>query len=420
MFIFRPPCGVQINGIINYLKLEYSEFFKMRLFRLRILRYTSYVVLVMCISVFFLLMWSDKPTNDVMLDGPIVFNVPKVQKRIQKRHPMTDPQMNDVLKTFSCRKLFDGDSVEMMRAQEYISEGQNFTHRPDLEFRSLTENCDKYKVLRGFHTKPVTKLEEEFPLAFNILFYQNVEQLERLLRTIYRPQNQYCIHIDKKTPDSVIETVQLITDCFDNVFVASKLEVVVYASYTRLKADINCMKDHIENGYTWKYLINMAASEFPVMTNHQMVQILKEYDGANDIHEVFSTMDMARFKKRHYTYIDLRSRTGHLIHSNDAKDNPPDNLTITKGNAYNAFSREFVKFALSNKIARNLLSWSADTYTPDEHYWATLNNLYSNPFLKTPGGCKGISEFCIIYNLSSFNGVVRFPSTCCIIIFHDL
>ncbi|KAL4223197.1 Beta-1 [Mactra antiquata] len=362
---------------------------RVRLFRLRTLRYITYVVLVMSVYLFWTLLWiedtSESSNNLKVLNVPVVPKSRKVQDMTNRK---SDPDINPALKTFNCRKLFDGDRVEKTRAKKYLAENRNFTQRTNLEMRTLTENCDRYKEIRGYHTKPMSSIEEGFPLAFNILFYKNVEQLERLLRTIYRPQNQYCIHIDKKTPESVIEIVQLLTDCFDNVFIASRLEIVVYASYTRLKADINCMEDHIENGYNWKYLINMAASEFPVMSNHQIVEILKSFNGANDIHEVFSTMDKNRFKKRYYTYIDLRENDGYMIHSNDLKEDPPHGLTITKGNAYNVFSIDFVKFALSNQKARDLLSWSADTYTPDEHYWATLNNLYSNPFLHTPGGCK--------------------------------
>lgn len=364
----------------------------MRLIRPKIIKCFTYIALIMCMSVLLSVFWLEKTSNDVFYDGPMMFTQSSTHNSKENK-VMVDRQMNPQLRTFNCGKLFQGDKTEMKRATKYlrdIENGHNFTHIEDDEFRTMTMNCDEYKNSRGYFASPVSIQEKEFPIAFNILFYRNVEQLERLLRVIYRPQNQYCIHIDKKTPERVKETVDTLVRCFDNVFIASKLEIVIYASYTRLTADINCMRDHVKRNYDWKYLLNMAASEFPVMTNRQIVQILQEFKGANDIHEVFTTLNQDRFKKKHFTYIDRIAKTGYMIHTNQVKEDTPHGLIITKGNAYNIFSRPFVEFVLIDKKARDLLAWSADTHTPDEHYWATLNNLYSNPFLNTPGGFNGI------------------------------
>ena len=51
-------------------------------------------------------------------------------------------------------------------------------------------------------------------------------QVERLLRAIYMPQNFYCIHIDSKSPTRVHRSAAAVASCFDNVFIASRLESV--------------------------------------------------------------------------------------------------------------------------------------------------------------------------------------------------
>ena len=53
------------------------------------------------------------------------------------------------------------------------------------------------------------------------------------------------------------------------------------------------------------------------------------------------------------------------------------------------FSRAFVEFLLTDKKAQHLLDWSRTTYSPDEHYWATLHHTYSNPHIKSPGSYTG-------------------------------
>jgi len=51
-------------------------------------------------------------------------------------------------------------------------------------------------------------------------------KVERLLRSIYMPQNVYCIHVDAKSPSHVHQAAAAIANCFDNVFIASRLESV--------------------------------------------------------------------------------------------------------------------------------------------------------------------------------------------------
>jgi len=68
----------------------------------------------------------------------------------------------------------------------------------------------------------------------------------------------------------------------------------------------------------------------------------------------------------------------------------PHQLDIVRGSAYGIFSRKFVEFVISDQRAKDLLQWSQNTYSPDEHYWATLHHTMYNPHLRTPGGYSGI------------------------------
>jgi hypothetical protein len=61
-------------------------------------------------------------------------------------------------------------------------------------------------------------------------------------------------------------------------------------------------------------------------------------------------------------------------------------ITVKYSSVSGAFSRAFIEFVQTSSIAKELLDWSRDTYSPDEHYWATLNY---NTHLRSPGGYKG-------------------------------
>ncbi|ESO98164.1 hypothetical protein LOTGIDRAFT_142999, partial [Lottia gigantea] len=250
-------------------------------------------------------------------------------------------------------------------------------------FLAMTQKCSLYKSVRRFRNKPVSTEEENFPIAMSILIHNNLEQFERLLKSLYHPQNVYCVHIDEKASPLFKAATKAIVNCFNNVFLVSKAINVVYASFSRLQADWNCLSDLRKHFVKWRYHINLAGSEFPLVSNPELVKILKLMNGSNDIRERYSQRITSRFSHKYVV-------TNGTIHKSKEKLLPPPyNLTIIKGLAYNTISREFVEYIFTNKAVQKLFNWSKDTYSPDEHFWSTVNDLYHNILLKSPGGFKG-------------------------------
>lgn len=110
-----------------------------------------------------------------------------------------------------------------------------------------------------------------------------MQSFERLLRAIYAPQNIYCVHVDKKSKPSYQSAVRAIVSCFPNVFIVSRPVDVVYASWSRVQADINCMADLYNSSTKWKYFLNVCGQDFPLKTNWEMVQMLRYLKGGNSM-----------------------------------------------------------------------------------------------------------------------------------------
>ncbi|KAK3589278.1 hypothetical protein CHS0354_008341 [Potamilus streckersoni] len=182
----------------------------------------------------------------------------------------------------NCRKLFDGDQSEMKKAYN-LMKANNSRRTIFQEYLSISESCESFRETRGYIMSPLTSLEDSFPLAYSILMYRDVYQVERLLRTIYRPQNIYCIHVDSKAKKDVKYTMKKISSCFDNVFIASQSFDVRWGTMTVIEPEMICMRDILEKNKRWKYFINLTGQEFPLRTNFELVKILMAYDGANDI-----------------------------------------------------------------------------------------------------------------------------------------
>lgn len=291
---------------------------------------------------------------------------------------------------FNCRTLFQAsnssnvfhEARQWMTAHPAVLKNESY-------FIEHAKDCDHFRKSRDYILRPADPEEADYPLAFNLILHKDVAQIERLLRAIYRPQNEYCLHIDAKASPALINALRAISNCFSNVRLASKLEYVHYAGFSRLQADINCMSDLTTKPLTnWKYLLNLAGQAFPLKTNLEMVRVLKVYNGSNDIEGIFGHRILrGRFENE---WLEPEgNRRGSVKKTGKKNPKPPFDIDIVRGSAYGIFSRKFVEYIINDEKAKALLEWSKKTWSPDEHYWATLHHLYSNPHLKTPGGYPG-------------------------------
>ncbi|XP_052069225.1 beta-1,3-galactosyl-O-glycosyl-glycoprotein beta-1,6-N-acetylglucosaminyltransferase-like [Mytilus californianus] len=279
----------------------------------------------------------------------------------------------------NCRKIIEGDEKEIAKANKYMKFNQP-KRITEEEYIAKTNDCNNFFNCFGYDAYPVTEEEKEFPLAFSILTFKDADQTERLLRSIYRLQNFYCIHIDKSSSEVLHNALRKIANCLNNVFIVSKTEDVIYNHVSRLRADINCMTDLLSKSNKWKYFINLPHQQFPLKTNLEIVKILKIYNGANDIEGITNRLLSHRFKYS-YRYINnTLKRTGLK------KGKLPYNANIVKGSAYGIFSREFVQYVIYDEKAKSVLKYMEDFVSPDEYFWATLNH---NEVLKAPGRFTG-------------------------------
>nr|XP_040024802.1 beta-1,3-galactosyl-O-glycosyl-glycoprotein beta-1,6-N-acetylglucosaminyltransferase 3-like [Gasterosteus aculeatus aculeatus] len=175
-------------------------------------------------------------------------------------------------------------------------------------------------------------------------------------------------------PKGFQKAVEAIISCFPNVFVASRLESVVYASWSRVQADLNCMKDLLNSRIQWKYLLNTCGTDFTIKSNAEMVQTLKALNGRNSMEsEVTNDYKKGRWVY-HYNVTNTVVKTG-------VTNSPPPigSIAMFTGNAYFVVSKAFVEHVLRDREVQQLLEWERDTYSPDEHLWATLQRMPSVP-----------------------------------------
>ncbi|NWR50700.1 GCNT3 acetylglucosaminyltransferase, partial [Regulus satrapa] len=296
-------------------------------------------------------------------------------------------------RSINCSAVVRGDRTAIQEAQLSNLEVANRRASPTpQEYLNMTRDCRAFKETRRYIEFPLSREEEQFPIAYSMVIHHKIDMFERLLRSVYAPQNVYCIHVDSKSPPAFQEAVRAIAACFPNVFVASRLEKVVYAAWSRLQADLNCMEDLLQSPVPWRYLINTCGTDFPIKTNAEIVRALRLLQGQNNVESEKPTAYKRQRWQFHYDVKESISRTA------QKKGPPPHSYPMFTGSAYNTVTRDFVQYVLENPMVQKFFEWSKDSYSPDEHVWATLNRMPG-----VPGGTLPNDK----YELSDMNAISR-------------
>ncbi|XP_038656847.1 beta-1,3-galactosyl-O-glycosyl-glycoprotein beta-1,6-N-acetylglucosaminyltransferase 3-like [Scyliorhinus canicula] len=272
--------------------------------------------------------------------------------------------------------------------------GSEDRYRPltEMDYARLTSDCATFLQSRKYITFTLNNEDRDFPIAYSILVHYKIEMFERLLRTIYAPQNVYCVHVDRKSPKTFHLAVSSIASCFQNVFIASRIEQVTYGSWSRVQADLNCMSDLVMSATPWKYLINLCGQDLPIKTNREIIEKLLSIQNQN----IILSYPPSAAKKRRWLY---QYEVGREIKKSARLKKKPRNITMFVGNTYIAVTRAFVNYVLSNFEIQQFFKWSKDTYSPDEHVWATIHNIRGVPGSKWSNGKTHILQDPVISHL---------------------
>ncbi|XP_042307986.1 beta-1,3-galactosyl-O-glycosyl-glycoprotein beta-1,6-N-acetylglucosaminyltransferase 4 [Sceloporus undulatus] len=278
----------------------------------------------------------------------------------------------------NCSFIYSQEPVEIGKTLEI--KRKEIIDLDDEDVVAITSDCQVYHTIRGYQLKPISLEEKKFPLAYSLVVHKNAIMVERLIHTIYSSQNVYCIHVDQKSSSTFKRALENLAKCFSNIFIASKLEVVEYAYVSRLQADLNCLSDLLKSSIPWKYVINLCGQDFPLKSNFELVSELKRLNGGN----MLETVKPSTSKRERFTYhYELQKMpyeyTKMPVKTNVSKDPPPHNIEMFVGSAYFVLSRAFVEYVLASSLAQDFFEWSKDTYSPDEHFWATLVRVPGTP-----------------------------------------
>uniref|UniRef100_A0A1I7Z2I2 Beta-1,3-galactosyl-O-glycosyl-glycoprotein beta-1,6-N-acetylglucosaminyltransferase 3 n=1 Tax=Steinernema glaseri TaxID=37863 RepID=A0A1I7Z2I2_9BILA len=249
---------------------------------------------------------------------------------------------------------YDDDAFQ--KAVNFVFDRKQFELQTTHTF--FGDPCDELKTKFAFLEQPLSKEEQDFPLAYTIIVHNSIIQAYFLLSALYQPQNQFCIVIDDNADPTFKKQMFQLTSCFPNVFVMSAPRID-QCSFSALEATYRCVQYLSNLQADWKYFQYVTERDFPLKTNLELVRIFKQLNGSYNtaIHD----LKFYPHQSRH-----------------------PSPLPLWRSNAAVAFSREAANLTASNQTVRKVIEYLRGVPCPQEAFWTTIAGNQDN--LKMPGG----------------------------------
>lgn len=209
-----------------------------------------------------------------------------------------------------------------------------------------------------------------------------VPQLPRLLSAIWHPDNVYAVHFDlrvcKKAASDAVAQANLSHPAPSNIHIM-KPDVVNYRGISMLLNTIAAMQFLLDVDPSWRYFINLSASDYPLLTPRLLRELLAHEGPALNFFS-FTSPENARamlVRRMEQFHVDdalsLEKNSGQ-VRTIRARNPLVDKMGFVPSyaEAWMITSRQFCTFVVSSSVARKTLLTFAYTLSSPEHYFATL------------------------------------------------
>lgn len=278
-----------------------------------------------------------------------------------------------------------------------------------------TKDCSKYfdvypvlyssQVLKKYEKK---KLKPAYSLAFSHLLHKEIAIYEAFLSVYFRPNNFYCVHIDKESKDKVWKAVQGLINCYSTKMIHGKIVLidkkdsfkVRWGRDQMLKADLKCIEKLVQlrkgSKSPWRYSISMAGSELPLVTyaslHTKLSTALKKDDSALESFRMPNYQLKRRLSKNALKDCSVCPNEDNTL-TKDWKKIPPlefefvnpmnkdmtYNMQIYKGLRSVILSAKDADFMINHPVGKQFYTWIEKSSMTEEHFYSSLVRIKVDP-----------------------------------------
>ncbi|CAM8984983.1 unnamed protein product [Rhodiola kirilowii] len=210
----------------------------------------------------------------------------------------------------------------------------------------------------------------------------DLEKLWRTLKALYHPLNHYVLHLDLESPpqerlelasrvakDHVFVTV-------GNVYMITKANMVTYRGPTMVANTLHACAILIKQNKEWDWFINLSASDYPLVTQDDLIYTFKDLSRDLNFIEHTSKLDWKEGQRAMPLIVDpgLYLSEKSDIFPVNPKRSLPTAFKLFTGSAWMILSRAFVEYLIMgwDNLPRTLLMYYTNFVSSPEGYFHTV------------------------------------------------
>ncbi|XP_031252633.1 beta-glucuronosyltransferase GlcAT14B-like [Pistacia vera] len=208
------------------------------------------------------------------------------------------------------------------------------------------------------------------------------DSLRRTLKALYHPRNQYAVHLDLEA--SVQERMELASFVeseplfkqVGNVRMVLKANLVTYRGPTMVTNTLHAAAILFKEGGDWDWFINLSASDYPLITQDDLLHILSTIPRDLNFIEHTSDIGWKEHQRARPVIIDpgLYSVRKSDVFWVTQKRSVPNAYRLFTGSAWMMLSHPFLEYCLWgwDNLPRIVLMYYANFLSSPEGYFHTV------------------------------------------------
>lgn len=206
--------------------------------------------------------------------------------------------------------------------------------------------------------------------------------LKRTLKALYHPLNQYVLHLDlEASAEERLELMNFVKNeelfvKVGNVRVVQKSNLVTYRGPTMVSNTLHAAAILVKEGGDWDWFINLSASDYPLVTQDDMLHTLSSV--AREFNFIEHTSDIG-WKEGQRAKPVIIDPGFYSLHKSDVfwvteQRSVPTAFKLFTGSAWMMLSRPFVEYMLWgwDNLPRLVLMYYANFLSSPEGYFHTV------------------------------------------------
>lgn len=193
-------------------------------------------------------------------------------------------------------------------------------------------------------------------------------QFKRLFRAIYHAENYYLIHVDKKSGIALQKQIKDFLSAYPNAKMI-KSKNTLWGGYSLIDAELRGIQELLKMGSTWEFFINLSGQDFPLKSQSQIINFLKQNYGK----DFLKVADQRKIRfDTLYRIENFVFEFGSKILRTPFKRRYLPDVTPYIGNQWMILSRKFCEFVSFSPEVNKFKRFYRNTFIPDEGFFQTV------------------------------------------------